>query len=92
MIFESEESQPPLKRCRDCGERKPVTQFWARQASPDGRTLYCKACFLQRTAEAYRKRERERGNRPRAFKPRIDEDIWRWDEALPRLPACPGTG
>jgi Recombination endonuclease VII len=48
------------KRCRDCGVEKPLTDFWLRKASPDGRSLYCAPCFKQRNqASDARRAERE---------------------------------
>src|SRR5687768_4779660 len=40
------------KRCRDCGENKPRSEFWRRRASPDGLALYCVPCFRKRNADA----------------------------------------
>jgi formylmethanofuran dehydrogenase subunit E len=35
------------KRCSKCGEKKAVTEFHRRSASPDGRQPYCRACNLR---------------------------------------------
>jgi hypothetical protein len=40
------------KRCRDCGENKPRSEFWQRRASRDGLALYCVPCFRERNADA----------------------------------------
>jgi hypothetical protein len=49
-----------MKRCRDCGEEKPLTEFYAEKACKDGLRPECKACNLARRAVWYeRNRARE---------------------------------
>jgi hypothetical protein len=56
------------KRCRDCGQVKPATEFWRRKQSPDGLALYCKECFGLRNAETYRGRQAVVGKRTRPYR------------------------
>lgn len=60
------------KACRDCGETKPVTDFWKRAGSPDGRAYYCKPCFKLRNAESTMRRAAREG-RERAFPKQREE-------------------
>jgi hypothetical protein len=41
----------PLKRCPDCGQRKPLTEFPRNRRSKDGRHSYCKPCHNARGKE-----------------------------------------
>lgn len=36
------------KRCGDCKQTKPVSEFFVRRASTDGLTAYCKDCCKER--------------------------------------------
>ncbi|MFI0446134.1 endonuclease VII domain-containing protein [Actinomadura sp. 6N118] len=56
------------KKCRDCGELKPVTEFWKRKASPDGLALYCKECFGLRNAGYYRGGQAKQGKKARPYR------------------------
>lgn len=47
-----DESGAAGKICRDCGLELPIDEFWKRKASPDGLSLYCKACFKFRNRAA----------------------------------------
>ncbi|WP_375045962.1 endonuclease domain-containing protein [Actinomadura sp. NTSP31] len=58
------------KKCRDCGEIKPVTEFWKRKASADGLALYCKTCFGLRNASCYRGKQAVRGKGARVYRRR----------------------
>src|SRR5690349_16789009 len=51
------------RRCRDCGEWKPLDQFCANSKRPDGRGSYCKECFNVRSKASYAKRVREKHGR-----------------------------
>jgi Recombination endonuclease VII len=62
-----EREDPPVKRCRDCGEDRPASEFWRRKQSPDGLALYCKACFGARNQAAAEARARAEG---RTIQPR----------------------
>jgi Recombination endonuclease VII len=42
---------PVTKRCRDCGERKPLDEFPRNKNSSDGRRTYCKPCHNARGRE-----------------------------------------
>jgi hypothetical protein len=44
------------KRCRDCGEAKPLTAFPRNRGTKDGYGVYCKACFSVRYRD-YRTRK-----------------------------------
>lgn len=46
------------RRCRDCGEWKPLEDFQTSTKRPSGRGSYCKPCFNQRTKDSYAKRVR----------------------------------
>ncbi|NVI87136.1 endonuclease VII domain-containing protein [Actinomadura sp. BRA 177] len=59
------------KECRDCGQMKPVAEFWNRKASPDGLALYCKECFGLRNAAAYRGKQAVEGKEVRAYRKRV---------------------
>lgn len=39
------------KKCRKCGQEKPVTEFSKCKSSPDGLQYYCKGCYRQRYQE-----------------------------------------
>ncbi|WP_081842766.1 endonuclease VII domain-containing protein [Actinomadura welshii] len=49
------------KRCPDCGETKPTSEFWKLKASKDGLAYYCKICFGLRNARSYRKKQSKLG-------------------------------
>jgi len=42
-----------VKRCKDCGETKPLDEFYANATGKDGRRLECKACNLAARARKY---------------------------------------
>jgi hypothetical protein len=48
------------KACKRCGRILPLTDFWARQASKDGYSHYCKACENDKK-KIWRQEVRERG-------------------------------
>jgi hypothetical protein len=88
MTSDPEDPAEHGKRCRDCGEVKALGEFWARKASPDGKALYCKACFSRRTADAYRQRERARGKEPREYQPTTKEAL---PHGMKRCADCRGV-
>lgn len=48
------------KSCKDCGETKPIVEFWNWKGSKDGYALYCRGCFgFRNAATAARQRERQ---------------------------------
>lgn len=50
---------PLTKRCLDCGETKPLSEFHRNKSRKDGRHMYCAECNRQRArASAARRRER----------------------------------
>jgi hypothetical protein len=50
-----------VKKCRDCGKDKPVSEFSKRKASEDGLALYCRDCFSLRNYESKRRRLERQG-------------------------------
>ena len=52
-----------LRRCRDCGDWKPLDDFCANSRRPDGRGSYCKPCFNERSKASYARRVAARFNR-----------------------------
>jgi hypothetical protein len=74
------------KTCRDCGEEKPLTEFYRRKQSPDGFALYCRACFGIRTARAYRKRQEAAGATVRPYLPKSERE--KLPEGYRRCPDC----
>ncbi|MFB4310100.1 endonuclease VII domain-containing protein [Actinomadura sp. GTD37] len=59
-----------FKKCPDCGEAKPVSEFWKLKASKDGLAYYCKVCFSLRNSRSYRKKQAEAGQKTRAYRKR----------------------
>ena len=57
------------KRCGDCGETKPVSEFWRWSQSKDGYSVYCGPCGSVRNAQ-YAAARRERRGLPPAV-PRV---------------------
>jgi len=49
-----------LKRCRDCGEAKPHSEYHRHKYTSDGCVSYCKACWNKRKRDAYVPQPRER--------------------------------
>src|SRR5262245_49025278 len=49
---------PRAKRCRRCDHVKPLTEFFRRSSSTDGRAYFCKTC-VARTARDVRGRQRD---------------------------------
>jgi hypothetical protein len=46
------------KRCRDCGETKPLSEFYVNSCASDGRASYCRPCHTQRNVvNSERRRE-----------------------------------
>ncbi|MEV5572026.1 endonuclease VII domain-containing protein [Spirillospora sp. NPDC052269] len=58
------------KVCRDCGQAKPVSEFWKRKASKDGLALYCRDCFALRNAGSHRKKAAAEGREVKEFQRR----------------------
>ncbi|BCJ35608.1 recombination endonuclease VII [Actinocatenispora thailandica] len=44
------------RRCRDCGEWKPLDEFHVNSRRPTGRGSYCKPCFDKRSNASYERR------------------------------------
>ncbi len=70
MILEIDPRTPENKRCRDCGEVRPASEFWRRKKSPDGLALYCKPCFGRRNGRSYRNTTAKPGRASRPYAPR----------------------
>lgn len=45
----------PKKDCSDCGENKPLTDFYESKHAPDGLSYYCKLCQSKRTLQSRHK-------------------------------------
>ncbi|MEU8803382.1 endonuclease VII domain-containing protein [Spirillospora sp. NPDC048819] len=58
------------KKCPDCGESKPTTDFWKLKASKDGLAYYCKACFGLRNSRSYRQKQARLGKQVKAYQRR----------------------
>jgi Recombination endonuclease VII len=50
-----------FKRCPDCGQEKPVSEFGNNRLNRDGLQVYCKACCSRRGAEMYRRKRARLG-------------------------------
>ncbi|MFI0373904.1 endonuclease VII domain-containing protein [Actinomadura sp. 1N219] len=74
------------KKCLDCGEIKPATEFWKLKASKDGLAYYCKACFGLRNSRSYRKKQGELGKETRAYRRYSDVP-----EGMKYCPQCEET-
>jgi hypothetical protein len=70
------------RRCRDCGQWKPLDLFCANSKRPSGRGSYCKDCFNARSMASYAKRTREKLGRDVAVR-RVVPDGYRY---------CPDCG
>ena len=42
-----------LKRCKDCGIEKPLSDFYAMRGMRDGFRNQCKLCFAERRRASY---------------------------------------
>lgn len=68
------------RRCRDCGEWKPLDEFHISSGRPSGRGSYCKPCFNKRSNASYERRDSTAG---RTVRPR--EEL---PEGTRRCPDC----
>ncbi|QDY08968.1 recombinase [Micromonospora sp. HM134] len=57
------DDQDGRRRCRDCGEWKPLAEFCVSSKRPSGRGSYCKPCFNNRSKASYAKRVKEKHRR-----------------------------
>ncbi|WP_245722308.1 endonuclease VII domain-containing protein [Micromonospora matsumotoense] len=57
------DDQNGRRRCRDCGEWKPLGEFCASSKRPSGRGSYCKPCFNNRSTASYARRVKEKHGR-----------------------------
>ncbi|WP_165978653.1 endonuclease VII domain-containing protein [Actinomadura darangshiensis] len=60
------------KKCLDCGETKPASDFWRLKSSKDGLAYYCKVCFGLRNSRSYRKKQADLGKETRAYRRHSD--------------------
>jgi hypothetical protein len=51
------------RRCRDCGEWKPIEEFHTNSRRPGGRGSYCQPCFNERSKASYARRVKAKQNR-----------------------------
>ena len=70
------------KKCLDCGETKPATDFWKLKSSADGLAYYCKVCFGLRNSRSYRKKQADLGKKTRAYR--------RYADVPDGMKYCPG--
>src|SRR4051812_22934535 len=59
-----------MKRCADCGKTKSLDDFTRNKARPDGRCVYCRACYGTRNRNYYRLK-RERLGKPVPVRPEV---------------------
>jgi hypothetical protein len=50
-----------FKRCPDCKQEKPVSEFGNNRTTTDGLQVYCKVCCSRRGAEIYRRKREQAG-------------------------------
>jgi 5-methylcytosine-specific restriction endonuclease McrA len=60
---------PTEKACRNCGALKPLDQFATRSAARDGKSPWCKACFLEYSRAHYYPDKRSSAERYQKLKP-----------------------
>lgn len=53
---------PLMKRCPDCGDVKPLTDFHRNPVRKDGRGTYCKPCANTQTRERQARKRAEMGD------------------------------
>lgn len=51
------------RRCRDCGQWKPLEEFHTSPRRPSGRGSYCQPCYNVRSKASYAKRIKEKDGR-----------------------------
>lgn len=75
----------PSKTCKDCGQSKPLDEFWRNAQSRDGRYLYCKPCGKARHA-GYRSKNPQwrRSRTSNILKSRYNITIEQYEEMLDR--------
>ena len=56
-----------VKRCRNCGEVKPLDEFHCQRSSSDRRVAYCKACVSARRKLRYQRDKEIEKERSRAY-------------------------
>src|SRR5687768_5078000 len=70
------------KRCRDCGEVKPVTEFYVHAGCRDGYRPECKTCNLAEKARRHRANPQPARDRTRRWQ---EENPERYAENLHRF-------
>lgn len=69
------ETDPALKRCRDCHVEKPLAEFHRHKDNRDGRAVYCKPCIRERLRISRAKNpERQKINADRAYAKLMADD------------------
>lgn len=71
------------KKCPDCGEEKPRSEFWKNKRMPDGLQFYCKLCAGARRGKSYRKRQAAEGKEARPWRPIVQAP-----EGMKYCPRC----
>lgn len=61
-------SEQGTKKCPDCGEEKPISEYWKNKRMPDGLYFYCKPCASARSGKTYRKRQAKQGKDARPWR------------------------
>lgn len=51
----------PEKKCPQCKEYRPHSEFGRNRTRPDGLAFYCKSCFRRQAADAYRRKRARAG-------------------------------
>lgn len=66
-----------VKRCNQCGETLPTTDFWRNKRTKDGIQPYCKACGRRRNQETWAKGRSKYRQVKRAhnYRSRYDIDV-----------------
>lgn len=82
-----------MKSCKDCGQTKPLDQFYRHPKMRDGYLNKCRDCVCQRVRKHRRQNDhvreydRERAKRPERIKHRA-EVTQRWREQYPERAAA----
>lgn len=76
-----------MKKCRDCGEEKPLAMFVPDKRQKDGRTGYCRGCRNIKTRALYKKNPKKFQTRNRkwtvANRAQVTATTVAWQKAHP---------